>query len=132
MTVLDASVIVDELIADRPSELTTRSLRSGTACAPEALVPEVLSAIRRAERRGLVTRHRADGAIADLEALDVQLLPQRGLARRAFDLRANITCADALYVALAEALAEPLLTADAGLARAVRRHTDVTVLTTRP
>jgi predicted nucleic acid-binding protein len=38
--------------------------------------------------------------------------------RRAFELRANFTAYDATYVALAEALACDLVTADARLARA--------------
>jgi predicted nucleic acid-binding protein len=38
--------------------------------------------------------------------------------RRVWELRENVTSYDAAYVALAEALEAPLLTADARLARA--------------
>jgi predicted nucleic acid-binding protein len=128
VTVIDASALVDDLVsADAGAPLVTR-LPDGVACAPELLVAEVLSAIRRGERRGSVTAHRAAEAVEDLLALDVRLFGHAPLARRAFELRANLTSADALYVALAEAVGEPLLTSDAGLARAVRRHTTIDVL----
>jgi predicted nucleic acid-binding protein len=46
---------------------------------------------------------------------------QRLLAR-ALQLRSNFSAYDAMYVALAEQLKADLLTADDGLARAVRSH----------
>lgn len=130
VTVVDASVIVYHLVDDHATPLASR-LPDGVACAPEVLVAEVLSAIRRGERRGIVSAHRAAGAVEDLLELDIQLIGHAPLAKRAFELRANLTSADALYVTLAEKLGEPLLTADAGLARAVRRHTDVEALLAR-
>lgn len=44
--------------------------------------------------------------------------PSRALWPRAWELRTNLSAYDALYVALAEQLNAPLLTADARLARA--------------
>jgi len=132
VTVVDASVVADWLLGIAQPATVRRHLTHDRKCAPEILVPEVLSAVRRAERRGKVSPHRVEGAVDDLLALELELIPHSALARRAFELRANVTCGDALYVALAEALGEPLLTADAGLARAVRRHTNVEVVATRP
>jgi predicted nucleic acid-binding protein len=50
--------------------------------------------------------------------LGLRRFPSRGLWIRAWDLRPNFSAYDALYVALAEQLEVPLLTADARLARA--------------
>jgi predicted nucleic acid-binding protein len=46
---------------------------------------------------------------------------------RAYELRSNVTPYDATYVALAEGLSCPLLSADARLARApgIRCHVDI-------
>ena len=51
-------------------------------------------------------------------ALALDRYPALPLLPRAFELRANVTAYDAMYVALAEALDCPLVTADARLAAA--------------
>jgi predicted nucleic acid-binding protein len=51
-----------------------------------------------------------------------------GLLARALALRQNFTAYDAVYVALAKLLGAELLSADAGLVRATRRHTDLAVV----
>jgi predicted nucleic acid-binding protein len=56
-------------------------------------------------------------ALADLEDADLDRVGHRQLLSRAWQLRANLTVCDAAYVALAEALRCPLVTADARLAR---------------
>ena len=53
-----------------------------------------------------------------IERLGLRRYPSRALWPRAWELRTNLTAYDALYVALAEQLDAPLLTADARLARA--------------
>jgi predicted nucleic acid-binding protein len=55
--------------------------------------------------------------VSDLEELAIERYPTRQLVWRAYELRENITAYDAAYVALAEALDCPLVTADARLAR---------------
>jgi predicted nucleic acid-binding protein len=50
------------------------------------------------------------------------------LVGRAFELRDNFAPADSFYVALAERLEAPLLTADRRLARATRQRTPIEVL----
>jgi predicted nucleic acid-binding protein len=47
------------------------------------------------------------------------------LRRRAWELRHNLNAADALFVALAERLDEPLATKDTALARAASKHTTI-------
>ena len=54
----------------------------------------------------------------DLLQLDPELFPFRPFARRIWALRDNLTCYDAWYVALAEALDCPLATLDQRLVRA--------------
>ena len=56
--------------------------------------------------------------MADLIELPLQRAPHRPLLRRCWELRHNLTSYDACYVALAEALDVPLLTADERLAGA--------------
>lgn len=48
------------------------------------------------------------------------LFPSLALRERAWELRENMTAADALFVALADRLGEPLATRDRGLADAAR------------
>ena len=60
----------------------------------------------------------AQQAIDDLASWPAARVDHRPLLERAWDLRHSLTAADALYVALAEALQVPLLTLDKRLARA--------------
>lgn len=68
--------------------------------------------------RGTLAVDRADQAVADLADLGIQRYPHGALMPRIWELRHNLTPYDAAYVALAEALDAPLLTADARLANA--------------
>lgn len=127
MIVLDASAAVDVLLRTPEGSMPDRVL-AGTAeslHAPELLDFEVLATLRRRERRGELVEARAREAMADLRDLPVFLYPTRPLLDRAWELRANVTAADALYLALCEALGASLLTTDAGLAQAARTHTEI-------
>lgn len=129
MIIVDASALVSDLLSlGQESNALHHLGESGTLGAPEILVAEVLGGVRRLEHLGDISHHRAQGAVTDLLDLEIRLYQHRPLARRAFELRSNVTASDALYVALAEALDIPLLTIDGRLARAVRRHTAVKVL----
>jgi predicted nucleic acid-binding protein len=67
---------------------------------------------------GAISDRRFSSAVDDLEAIDLARYPTLPLVRRSFDLRANVTAYDAVYVALAEALDCELLTGDQRLANA--------------
>ena len=67
---------------------------------------------------GSLDEKRATQALADMTALPIDIYPTAPLLARAWQLRDNLTPYDACYVALAEALCCPLLTADARLSRA--------------
>lgn len=89
-----------------------------TLHAPHLLDLEVGQALRRLLRRGALSDARAMDALTDMSALGVRRYPHTRLLGRIWELRANVSVFDAAYVALAEALDAPLITADQALARA--------------
>lgn len=133
MTVLDTSAVVDFLLGAETFEEVEQILaRDAPVAAPELLVFEVLAALRRLTQRDPSLADRAGMAVDDLADLPVVLYPAMGLRARAWELRANFTVADALFVALAEALEEPLATKDRALAAAARRYTGIAVVELGP
>jgi predicted nucleic acid-binding protein len=82
---------------------------------------EVLAALRRGALRGAFEARRAVGLLEDFGDLAIDLFPAMPLRQRAFELRDRLTAADGLFVALAEALGEPLATKDRGLVRAAEQ-----------
>lgn len=128
MTVLDSSGVVDYLtdagVADEVEELLLGAAQVPLA-APEILVFEVVSTLRRLARRKATTDARAGKAVEDLGAMRVHLFPTLQLRRRAWELRQNVATGDALFIALAELLDEPLATKDLRMVKAAERHTDV-------
>lgn len=78
--------------------------------------------------RGALSSERAGEALANYVALPLRRHGHLLLLGRALQLRANFSACDAAYVALAERLQAPLVTADGRLARAARRHTEVEVI----
>lgn len=129
MTVLDTSAAVDLLlsigVARQVEELTAAE---GEFAAPDLLVFEVLAVIRRQTHRGVISEDRATGAVDDLGDLPLMLFSSLTLRRQAWARHRNMTAADALFVALAEQLGEPLATKDVALARAAREHSAVATL----
>jgi predicted nucleic acid-binding protein len=85
------------------------------AVAPHLVDAEVGQAIRGLVLRGLLAAGDAETSLAAAEALVVERFPHPPLRSRAWQLRSNVSFYDGLYVALAEALRLPLLTADAKL-----------------
>jgi predicted nucleic acid-binding protein len=88
--------------------------------APDLINPEALSALRRLERAGTLSRARAGQAVADLIDAPVRRVLTARLIEAAWTVRANLSPYDACYVALARALDCALITADARLAAAPR------------
>ena len=121
--VVDASAIL-EILLNRPaaSGLADRILDpSEVICAPHLLDAEVLQVLRRYARTREISAERAALALSDHLDLPIARYPHDLLVVRAWEIRDNFTAYDALYVCLAEALAVPLITADAALARAAGR-----------
>lgn len=124
MIVVDASVVVDDLVGEACSagRLATEDL-----AAPHLLDAEVGSAVRRLVRADVVDAGSAAHALADLAELEIERHPHQGLLPRAWQLRHSLSFYDALYVALAEVLDAPLVTLDARVAGApgVRARVEV-------
>ena len=119
MIVVDASVLGPFLLDEAESGERARALMVDEAlCAPHLIDCEVVSTIRRAHRRGDVSEGRVLQALSDLADLPMLRLQHTHLLPRMWELHETITPYDAAYVALAEALDAPLLTADRRLARA--------------
>ena len=96
--------------------------------APEVLDLEVVSALRRLCSTGQLDRDRARLAVDDLRQLDIERVTHVELLDRCWELRNNATAYDAAYVALAEALGMPLLTADRRLAKLTPARCEFEVL----
>ena len=130
MIVVDASIIVTALADDgEEGDRVRRRLRGERLAAPQLIDVEVLSAWRRMHASGDLDERRAKLAIADLRSLRVDRVPHLPLLDRCWDLRANFTAYDAIYVALAEAMAVALLTADSALANAPGPRCPIEVMT---
>jgi predicted nucleic acid-binding protein len=129
VTVLDTSAVVDYLLGAGAAEQVRELIREeAELAAPDVLVFEVLAVLRRECHRGAIGDDRAAGAVSDLGELPIQLFSSLALRRRVWELRSNLTAADALFVALAESLREPLATKDDALAGEAAKHASLTVL----
>ena len=126
MLVVDTSAVVAALVGRPPDRrLTDRLGADGDLHVPHLLDVELLHALRRLVRTGQLSEERAADARADFAELAVVRYGQQPLADRAWELRDNLTAYDATFVALAEALAVPLVTCDARLAGALSHRAAV-------
>ena len=119
MLVVDASCLAEVALAGPDAEPVRRRLAADAdQAAPHLVDAEVLGVVRRAHLRGELDLTAAGQAIDDLGSWPGTRVDHRPLLERAWELRHCLTAADALYVALAEALDAPLLTLDERLGRA--------------
>jgi predicted nucleic acid-binding protein len=130
MIVVDASVLVTALGDDGDDGDRARGrLRvEERLIAPHLVDIEVVSAWRRMTAAGDLAERRAELAILDLRALRVDRVPHGPLLEWCWQLRANLTAYDAIYVALAETSGTVLLTADSKLARSPALPCEVELL----
>jgi predicted nucleic acid-binding protein len=128
--VVDASVLANAMADDGGDGATARVrlTDAGALAAPDLIDVETVAVLRKRWISGDLTDQRFSDAVDDLEDLDLTRYPTLPLMRRAFDLRANVTAYDAVYVALAERLKCTLLTADRRLASAPTISCTVDVL----
>lgn len=119
--VVDASAAVP-LLVDRPDETpgvhALLANLDGDLVAPHVIDLEVASVLRWHVRSGELAADAAKRAVDDLAALRLARYPHDVLLPRIWGLRDNLTAYDAAYVALAEALAAPLVTRDTRIAGA--------------
>ena len=119
MIVLDASVVIDLLLRTDSAAIESRLLALGESWhAPHLLDLEVAQVLRRYAQSGELDAERGGEALADLAELPITRYPHDVLLPRIWDLRSNLSAYGAAYVALAEALAAPLVTRDRRLAGA--------------
>ena len=117
--VIDASMLVAALVdSGADGRWAEPLLASGPLAAPHLIMAEAANILRRSALAGAISAEQASLAHADLLDLRVELFPYAPFASRVWELRENVTCYDAWYVAIAEALSAPLATLDARLAKA--------------
>ncbi|HET9243674.1 MAG TPA: type II toxin-antitoxin system VapC family toxin [Gaiella sp.] len=127
MIVVDASAAVLGLLNDGDARAY---LADEPFACPHLADSEIIHALRRQAQRGAVDAVDAERAVATWARLGMRRIPVVGLLERIWELRDNLSAYDATYVAAAEALDTPLLTADARLARAPGVTCAVTVVRT--
>lgn len=120
MIVVDASVMANLVGDDGQAGMRARARIAEVThlAAPDLIDVETVAVLRKRWGAGDLTARRFKAAIDDLLSLPMDRFPTGPLMVRAYQLRANVTPYDAAYVALAEALGYPLLTADVRLSRA--------------
>ena len=121
----DASAAVSALLRDGPARAR---LGAELIHAPHLIDFEVASAIRHNVLDGHLRAVHGEHALARWSRTALERYPAGGLLTRIWELRRSLSTYDADYVALAEALACPLLTADGRLASAPHLRCEVQVV----
>ena len=125
MIVMDASAAILGLLNDGDSR---EHLRSSPIACPHLIDAEVAHVLRRQVLREALQPTVARRALTAWAGLGIERLGIVGLLDRVWELRENLTAYDAAYVAVAEALGAPLVTADARLAQAPGPACPITVV----
>lgn len=116
---IDASAALEVLLKSPAGERLLDRLEDGAAAhVPHLIDVEIAHALRRHVLHHTVGAGRAEACLALWRQLDIERHPHENLLERIWRWRANLTAYDATYVALAEVLDEPLVTADHRLAAA--------------
>lgn len=110
--VVDASALVDLLAQRANAPAIERELAGSDWIAPAHVDVEVLSALRRMERRQVVSTAYAGRAVRDLGSVRLVRLPTVGLVDAIWRARHNLTSSDAAYVALAASVGCAVVTTD--------------------
>ncbi len=118
MIVVDTSAVLAALAGRTPDRALVQRLADGDLHAPHLIDVEILQALRGLVRGGKLSLDRADDVRVDVADLAIARYGHEPLADRVWALRDNLTAYDAVFVALSEALAVPLITCDARLAAA--------------
>jgi predicted nucleic acid-binding protein len=117
MIVLDASALVDVVLGHPDSAWSLDRMGAEDVCAPAHQMAEVLSALARLRRAGVIDGAGAMTALAEAAAFPQEVLaPTERHLHRALELSEGIRVLDGLYVALAEERSCPLVTTDRRLA----------------
>jgi predicted nucleic acid-binding protein len=121
VSVVDASLLIDVLVGLPAGRSWRRWVATSDAlAAPDCAAAELGRYLRRHAVAGRLPASDAVRCFRTFGALGLETYPTAPLLDDAFALRDNFTFDDALYVALARRLGEPLATTDLRLARAAR------------
>lgn len=119
MIALDASAVIDVVTDQATKPWVLHALRDEDIVAPAHQLAEVVSAVARLTRAGILDARRAREALDEAGELDQELAPPSARhLRRALELQDRVRVLDGLYVALAEDRDVALVTTDRRLARA--------------
>ena len=130
MLVIDASALVELLTVDPDDEpdLACRVHEVEWMSAPDLIDYEVLDVLRKMVLRGDIEVELAQESRLALRDLRLSRQPLTDeIADRVWQLRHNASAYDAAYLALAEHLNVPLVTADRRLAEGLRKLTPITI-----
>lgn len=117
--VCDASAIVALLLDSGPDgRWATSELSDADLLAPSLIRFEATNIMRRHELATMVSADQAAQAHVDLLDLTIEQWPYELLAKRAWELRHNLSIYDGSYVALAELTSTALVTLDKRIAGA--------------
>jgi predicted nucleic acid-binding protein len=127
LIVVDASALLEVLLRTPAAPAVERRLFDAgeSLHAPHLIDLEAAQVLRRYVAAGQISAERGRAALDDLAALSLRRYPHDWLMMRVWRLRDNLTAYDAVYVALSEALAAPLLTRDRRLAAAAGHRAQV-------
>ena len=125
MIVVDASAALSGLLNDGPAR---RSLATDQLHAPHLIDSEVASGLRRRVAARQVTADNGWAALDTWRRLGLTRYAGYPLLERVWQLRDNLSAYDAGYVALAESLGCPLVTADVRLSQAPGVRCPITVV----
>ncbi len=126
--VVDASVVVDLLARFCPQPIEALLRAPDTVLtAPELIDIEVLHALRKLDRTGLIPVGRKAGLPHSIQALRIRKYRHANLLAGIWSLRKNLTAYDAAYVVLARLLNATLVTRDTQLAGAPDLGVEVAV-----
>ena len=120
--VIDASVALKLLIAEQDSDAAHRLVASGdTLHAPRLMVSEIGSALWRKARLGEIERNRVGALMAATAAMPVRWHADETLGADAVRLALALDrpVCDCVYLALAQRVDAPFVTADAQLVNAL-------------
>lgn len=120
MIVVDASALVLALSdgGERGAAARAELAADRDWAAPEHVVIEVMQSLRGLYLAKELTAARVAELVAELPGLTIRKIEVAPLLGRIWELKDNLTPDDAAYVAVAESLGAPLITADLRLMRA--------------